>query len=1013
MELFQKYSNAAKRQSLINDPGKRIVVNKKFSFLLSKGELFKKFTPAEVFNYYTGRGGLHGLKLEDFNSFHDYTEAKKEKEQGAFFTPDLFLQKIHNMIKIEKSHFVADLSFGKGGFFNYCPNENNIFGCELDSLSANIGISLFNKGNLQQGDLRLFNPDVKMDMVFGNPPFNLRWSYKNENRKLSQMIYLLKSSEVLKEGGLLVLLVPQSFLIDDFMERTDMELADFHFDLLAQVKLDKQLFKDAGVEAFDTKLMFFKKNTAKSDEIQSEDKLAKLYNIAERKERNNDYTQFVEVHDDDLFYETTIKPVMSKLKSAAMQFVNATGSDKEGFSFKVKKLLFDLKRHTVTNEYHPKCLAYYNKFVTQKCPSDMKYEEWAKKHKISEKMVITYLKRYLKKRNPQKVHKKGDIVKTAYAIHEYKSAVSKETHKINDIVWYDQQHLEVAQPYLRLLRKKRKAFELQATPFDDMKLDPKIQRFLKTVSLVNDDMEPVKLNDVQLADTNKVLQKHSAYNQWDMGTGKTLTGMAQIKYRLKEKQIDKVFVIGPSISIDGTWDDALRKNDIRAINIKSLADLNRSMEVGNDVVMLSHHYIGKYHKQLKKFMKQHKVFLLVDEADEYSNPSSIRTKRVLSIFRRVKYKTLMSGTSVRNNIVEFYPQLELLYNNSILMMDECRLHYKINTNAKVAEVGAVLSSPNANRYKPFPAFRGFGMYKSAFNPSKVTVFGVKKQNQEIFNHEILSSMLDYTIITRSFKEVTGRDIHTIHQDIIDSNSQENALQEKIKEGIREFYGRHINSTGNDRKDAMLRLLHQMNLLFKSCAIPTAFDEYTFNTSSKYEHAKSYLDNTDKHIALGGMHIEEMLVYKRWIERDYPEKTIFYIDGSVNIKRRKQIIKEMKEVPNSVLISTIGALKSSLNINYIDKILAVSLPWNFSQLDQWQKRFVRYDSKNFKNIHYITLGGTIESNLIKLIVDKDSLVSFMKTKKLDSSTQLNVDLDMLLSMIVDKKELKKENEDKAA
>ena len=57
-ELYQKYSNAAKRQSLINDPGKRIVVNKKFSFLLTKGELFKKFTHVEV--YYGSSQSLSG-----------------------------------------------------------------------------------------------------------------------------------------------------------------------------------------------------------------------------------------------------------------------------------------------------------------------------------------------------------------------------------------------------------------------------------------------------------------------------------------------------------------------------------------------------------------------------------------------------------------------------------------------------------------------------------------------------------------------------------------------------------------------------------------------------------------------------------------------------------------------------------------------------------------------------------------------------------------------------------------
>lgn len=1013
--LTQKYSDKTKRSSLLT-PEKRMVVNKKFSYLLTKGELFKKFTHEEVFNYYTGKGELHGLKKDDFSSFHDYTEAKKEIEQGAFFTPDSFFEKIHKMIQIENGHFVADLSYGKGGFFNFCPNENNIYGCELDKLSANIGMGLFAKGNLQKGDFRLYAPDTKMDIVFGNPPFNLRFNYKNERNKLSQMVYVDKSAEILKEGGLLVLLVPQSFLADDFYNSHDREEIDKHFRLIAQTKLDKALFKEAGVDAFDTKLMFLVREDSEVknalDLLKTPQGAANLKK-GQPEERENDYDSFINIEDDDMFYNDYIKPVMNTLRSAKNKLINQSNAPKDGFEFKIKKLLFDIKRNPSTREYHPKCLEYYTKYQTQKCPEGMDYDVWVKKHRITPKMVTSNLKLYLAKHNPKKLHKKGDIVKTDNDIVVYTSAVSKEKHPINNVVYFDQVHLPEVKPYIKLMRKKRKAFELQSTPFDEMKLDPKIQRFLKKVPLVNDDLEPVYLNDVQLKDTNRILQKRYGYNQWDMGTGKTLTGMAQIKYRLKEKQVNKVFVIGPSIAIDGTWDDALTKNDIRAINVKTLADLNRALEEDNDVVMLSHYYLGKYYKQLKKIVKQYKIFLLVDESDEFSNPTSIRTKRALSVFRRVKYKTLMSGTSVRNNIVEFFPQLELLYNNSINMMDTCRYHYKINTKPKDAEVGALLTNINKNQYNPFPAYRGFNMYKGAFNPSKPTVFGIQKQDQKIFNHEELSAMLDYTIITRSFKEVTGRDIHKIHQEMIDANSQELALEERIKKGVSDFYGRYINSTGNSRKDAMMRLLHQMNLLFKACALPTSFDEYKLSTSSKYEFMKARLAKTDKWVAVGGLHKEEMKSYRDSIERDFPEKKIFYIDGDVSIHNRKRIVKQMKEIPNSVLVSTIGALKSSLNINFIDDIYAVSLPWNFSQLDQWQKRFVRYDSKNFKNIHYVTLAGTIESNLIKLIIDKDSLVSFMKTKKLDSSTQLNVDIGMLMTMIVDRKDLKTKKEEDAA
>ena len=45
-------------------------------------------TPTEIFHNYTGIGGLHGLNYVDYGNYHDFSEAKKEIEQGQFFTPD-------------------------------------------------------------------------------------------------------------------------------------------------------------------------------------------------------------------------------------------------------------------------------------------------------------------------------------------------------------------------------------------------------------------------------------------------------------------------------------------------------------------------------------------------------------------------------------------------------------------------------------------------------------------------------------------------------------------------------------------------------------------------------------------------------------------------------------------------------------------------------------------------------------------------------------------------------------
>lgn len=39
----------------------------------------------EIYQQYTGVGGLHGLNYVDFGNYHDFAEAKKEIEQGQFF----------------------------------------------------------------------------------------------------------------------------------------------------------------------------------------------------------------------------------------------------------------------------------------------------------------------------------------------------------------------------------------------------------------------------------------------------------------------------------------------------------------------------------------------------------------------------------------------------------------------------------------------------------------------------------------------------------------------------------------------------------------------------------------------------------------------------------------------------------------------------------------------------------------------------------------------------------------
>ena len=105
--------------------------------------------------------------------------------------------------------------------------------------------------------------------------------------------------------------------------------------------------------------------------------------------------------------------------------------------------------------------------------------------------------------------------------------------------------------------------------------------------------------------------------------------------------------------------------------VNKLVDLDKVQR--GDFVLITLNKLGKYRKQVKRWVRIHNqnVALCFDESDEMTNPSSLRTKSVLDCFRRCRFKLEMTGTSTRNNISEFAPQLELAYNNSFNMISWC------------------------------------------------------------------------------------------------------------------------------------------------------------------------------------------------------------------------------------------------------------------------------------------------------------------------------------------------------
>ena len=411
--------------------------------------------------------------------------------------------------------------------------------------------------------------------------------------------------------------------------------------------------------------------------------------------------------------------------------------------------------------------------------------------------------------------------------------------------------------------------------------------------------------------------------------------------------------------------------------------------------------ITNTHRKKKRYIKQlgYKIQFIFDESDNISNPSSKQTLSVLSCFRRCKYKLLTTGTSTRNNISEFAPQLELLYNNSINMISWCRTLYSYDKRSADME-----HKENPYYAMPIPAYKkGYRLFANSHLPEKITVFGVGQRNQDIYNADELDRLLGKTVITRTFEEVTGKDIRRIHQMPIPFLPEEREVYNIV---LKEFYRiqrEYYSSTGNSRKDALMRLIQQITLLLRISAAPDCMKEYEGETPLKEMAVVEALARwPEEVVAIGVRHTTVLDRYAAAIREYLPDRPLFVVTGStVTFAKRRALRDVLRDSQNGILLCTQQSLPSSVNFEFVNKIIIPEMHYNNAGMSQFYMRFVRYTSTEKKDLYFPIYIGSLESNLMQMVLAKEKLTMFMKGQDADMDeiyAKFGVDYDLLSTLM---------------
>ena len=403
----------------------------------------------------------------------------------------------------------------------------------------------------------------------------------------------------------------------------------------------------------------------------------------------------------------------------------------------------------------------------------------------------------------------------------------------------------------------------------------------------------------------------------EMGLGKSIQLIYLIKQIIKEQKDAKILIVAPT-SLIFNWEKEfdkfgkeLKYQVIYGTKQKRIEQLEK-----NDSNILITTY-GLLREDLEIYKKINFEVMAIDEAQNIKNISTMISKAVKKV--NAKVKLALTGTPLENSVLELWSIFDFIMPGYLANLKAFQAKYNIKDMNK--ENIDKLNNLN-DQIKPFI---------------------LRRKKQDVL------------------KDLPPKIENNIYIEL--NETQKNLYAANVKE-TKEEMEKIIATEGY--KKARFKILQLLTKLRQLCIDPRIIYSNYKGESSKITHlvnlTKDIIKNNHKILIFTSFKTALDIVEKELNKQNIKTYTI---EGSVNSKKRMELVEKFNNDDTNVFLITIKSGGTGLNLTSADVVIHLDLWWNPQVENQATDRAHRIGQKNSVEVIKLICKGTIEERILEL------------------------------------------------